>query len=113
MQPTNLPREPLAAFCGLDETLMEGATLAVTFSDPQSGECEYPLDEDEMREKLDWLAGLVVTLKQNALPYAAHTCVYTLYSPQGERVAAFAFFHDLLVTDGGMYAVESGDSQTQ
>lgn len=113
MQPTNLPREPLAAFCGLDETLMEGATLAVTFSDPQSGECEYPLDEDEMREKLDWLAGLVVTLKQNALPYAGHTCVYTLYSPQGERVAAFAFFHDLLVTDGGMYAVESGDSQTQ
>lgn len=113
MQPTNLPREPLAAFCGLDETLMEGATLAVTFSDPQSGECEYPLDEDEMREKLDWLAGLVVTLKQNALPYAGHTCVYTLYSPQGERLAAFAFFHDLLVTDGGMYAVESGDSQTQ
>lgn len=113
MQPTNLPREPLAAFCGLDETLMEGATLAVTFSDPQSGECEYPLDEDEMREKLDWLAGLVVTLKQNALPYAGHTCVYTLYSPQGERVAAFSFFHDLLVTDGGMYAVESGDSQTQ
>lgn len=113
MQPTNLPREPLAAFCGLDETLMEGATLAVTFSDPQSGECEYPLGEDEMREKLDWLAGLVVTLKQNALPYAGHTCVYTLYSPQGERVAAFAFFHDLLVTDGGMYAVESGDSQTQ
>lgn len=113
MRPTNLPREPLAAFCGLDETLMEGATLAVTFSDPQSGECEYPLDEDEMREKLDWLAGLVVTLKQNALPYAGHTCVYTLYSPQGERLAAFAFFHDLLVTDGGMYAVESGDSQTQ
>lgn len=113
MQPTNLLREPLAAFCGLDETLMEGATLAVTFSDPQSGECEYPLDEDEMREKLDWLAGLVVTLKQNALPYAGHTCVYTLYSPQGERLAAFAFFHDLLVTDGGMYAVESGDSQTQ
>lgn len=113
MQPTNLPREPLAAFCGLDETLMEGATLAVTFSDPQSGECEYPLDEDEMREKQDWLAGLVVTLKQNALPYAGHTCVYTLYSPQGERLAAFAFFHDLLVTDGGMYAVESGDSQTQ
>lgn len=113
MQPTNLPREPLAAFCGLDETLMEGATLAVTFSDPQSGECEYPLDEDEMREKLDWLAGLVVTLKQNALPYAGHTCVYTLYSPQGERLAAFSFFHDLLVTDGGMYAVESGDSQTQ
>lgn len=113
MQPTNLPREPLAAFCGLDETLMEGATIAVTFSDPQSGECEYPLDEDEMREKLDWLAGLVVTLKQNALPYAGHTCVYTLYSPQGERLAAFAFFHDLLVTDGGMYAVESGDSQTQ
>lgn len=113
MQPTNLPRELLAAFCGLDETLMEGATLAVTFSDPQSGECEYPLDEDEMREKLDWLAGLVVTLKQNALPYAGHTCVYTLYSPQGERLAAFAFFHDLLVTDGGMYAVESGDSQTQ
>lgn len=113
MRPTNLSREPLAAFCGLDETLMEGATLAVTFSDPQSGECEYPLDEDEMREKLDWLAGLVVTLKQNALPYAGHTCVYTLYSPQGERLAAFAFFHDLLVTDGGMYAVESGDSQTQ
>ena len=113
MQPTNLPREPLAAFCGLDETLMEGATLAVTFSDPQSGECEYPLDEDEMREKLDWLAGLVVTLKQNALPYVGHTCVYTLYSPQGERVAAFAFFHDLLVTDGGMYTVAPGDSQAQ
>ena len=45
LQPMNLPREPLAAFCGLEETIFEGATLTVTFSDPQSGECEYPLDE--------------------------------------------------------------------
>ena len=65
-----------------------------------------------MREKQDWLPGLVLTTKQNALPPAGHTCVYTLYSPQGERLAAFAFFHDLLVTDDGMYAVESGNFQT-
>lgn len=65
-----------------------------------------------MREKLDWLAGLIVTCKQNALPPAGHTCVYTLYSPLGERLAAFAFFRDLLVTDDGMYAVEPGDFQT-
>ena len=113
LQPMNIPREPLAAFCGLDETIFEGATLAVSFSDPQSGEREYALDKEEMQEKLDWLAGLVVGCKQNALPYAGHTCVYTLYSPQGERLAAFEFFHDLLVTDGGMYTVAPGDSQAQ
>lgn len=111
LQPMNLPREPLAAFCGLEETIFEGATLTVTFSDPQSGEHMAALDEDEMQEKLDWLAGLVVTLKRNALPHAGPTCVYTLYSSQGEKLATFAFFHDLLVTDSGMYAVAPGDSQ--
>lgn len=113
LQPMNIPHEPLAAFCGLDATLFEGATLSVSYCDPQSGEREHTLGEDEMREKLDWLAGLVVTCKQNALPPAGHTCVYTLYSPQGERLAAFAFFRDLLVTGDGMYAVEPGDSQAQ
>ena len=112
LQPMNIPHEPLAAFCGLDETLFEGATLAVSYCDPQAGEREHTLGEDEMREKLDWLAGLIVTCKQNALPPAGHTCVYTLYSPLGERLAAFAFFRDLLVTDDGMYAVEPGDFQT-
>lgn len=111
LQPMNIPRESLAAFCGLDETIFQGATLAVSFSDPQSGECTYALDAHEMREKLDWLADLVVTYKQNALPYAGRTCMYTLYSPGGERLAAFEFFHDLLVTGSGMYAVEP--SQTQ
>lgn len=109
LQPTNLPREPLAAFCDLEETIFEGATLTVTFSDPQSGEHMAALDEDEMQEKLDWLAGLVVTLKRNALPHAGPTCVYTLYSSQGEKLATFAFFHDLLVTDSGMYAVAPCD----
>ena len=110
LQPMNIPREPLAAFCGLDETIFDGATLAVSFSHPQLGEYEYALNEDEMREQLDWLAGLVVTCKQNALPYAGYTCAYTLYTPQGERLATFAFFHDLLVTGDGMYAVETGNS---
>ena len=110
LQPMNIPREPLAAFCGLDETIFEGATLAVSFPHPQLGECVYTLNEDEMLEQLDWLAGLVVTCKHNALPYAGYTCAYTLYAPQGERLATFAFFHDLLVTDDGMYAVEVGNS---
>ena len=113
LQPMNIPREPLAAFCGLDETIFEGATLAVSFFDPQSGEREYALDADEMQEKLNWLAGLSVTLKQNALPSAGHTCVYTLYSAQGEKLADFAFFRDLLVTGDGMYAVEAGGAQAQ
>lgn len=113
LQPMNIPREPLAAFCGLDETIFEGATLAVSFFDPQSGEREYALDADEMREKLNWLAGLSVTLKQNALPSAGHTCVYTLYSAQGEKLADFAFFRDLLATGDGMYAVEAGGAQAQ
>lgn len=43
-------------------------TLAVSFSDPQSSERKYILDKDEMREKLEWLSGLAVTCKQNALP---------------------------------------------
>lgn len=111
LQPMNLPCEPLTAFCGLEETLLEGATLTVSFFDPQSGDRELLLSGDEMQEKLDWLASLVVTLKRNALPPAGHTCVYTLYSPQGETLAAFSFFHDLLVTDSGMYAVAPGDSQ--
>lgn len=113
LQPMSAPREPLAAFCGLDEHIFQGATLAVSFFDPQAGEREVPLDEDEMRKKLEWLAGLVVTTKQNALPYAGHTCAYTLYSSQGERLATFAFFNELLVTDVGMYAVEPGDSPAQ
>lgn len=113
LQPMNLPREPLAAFCGLDEAAFEGATLAVSYCDPQSGEREFALDADEMRDKLDWLAGLVVTVKQNALPCAGHTCAYTLYSPQGERLATFEFFDELLVTDVGMYQVEPGDSPAQ
>lgn len=108
LQPRNIPCEPLAVFCGLEETIFEEATLTVSFSDPQSGEREYTPDENEMREKLEWLAGLAVTCKQNALPYAGHTCVYTLYSPQGERLADFEFFRDLLVTGDGMYAVEPG-----
>ncbi len=113
LQPRNVPREPLAAFCGLDEAAFEGATLAVSYCDPQSGEREFALDADEMRDKLDWLAGLVVTVKQNALPCAGHTCAYTLYSPQGERLATFEFFDELLVTDVGMYQVEPGDSPAQ
>lgn len=113
LEPMYLPRQPLAAFCGLDEAIFQGATLAVSFSDPQWGEREYALTGEEMRQKLDWLAGLVVTCKRNALPRAGHTCLYTLYSPQGEKLAVFAFFQDLLVTDDGMYAVEPGDFPTQ
>lgn len=113
LEPKSIPREPLAAFCGLDETLFEVASLAVSYSDPRSGEREYMPDEDETRETLDWLAGLVVTCKRSALPYAGHTCVYTLYSPQGEKLAALEFFHDLLVTGDGMYAVEPGHSQAR
>ena len=109
LRPMNIPREPLAAFYGLEQALFEGATLTVSFFDPQTGEHEYMPDEDEMQEKLDWLAGLVVTLKRNALPHAGPTCVYTLYSSQGEKLATFAFFHDLLVTDSGMYAVAPCD----
>lgn len=112
LQPMNIPREPLAAFFGLEETLFQDATLTLSFFDPQWGEREYPLEEGEMREKLHWLAGLTVTVKQSALPYGEPTCVYRLYSPQGEELAAFQFFHDLLLTGDGLYAVEMGGSQT-
>ena len=81
LQPMNIPHEPLAAFCGLDETLFEGATLAVSYCDPQAGEREHTLGKDEMREKLDWLAGLVVTCKQNALPPAgAYLRIHAVFS---------------------------------
>lgn len=70
-------------------------------------------DEDEMQEKLDWLVNVAVTYKKNALSDVRPTCVYTLYSPQGERLAAFAFFRDLLVTGEGMYTVEPGGSKAQ
>lgn len=86
LRPMNIPREPLTEFCGLEGTVFDGAMLAVSFFDPQCGECEYALDDGAMRQKLDWLAGLVVTCKQNALPYAGRTCVYTLYSPEGETL---------------------------
>ena len=85
LQSLNIPREPLAAFFGLEETLFQDAALTVTFFDPQWGQREYPLEEGEMREKLNWLAGLTVTVKQSALPYGEPTCVYRLYSPQGRR----------------------------
>ena len=113
LQPMNIPREPLAAFFGLEEGIFEGATLAVSFFDPQLGELERMLDANEMQQKLDWLSGLVVTCKQNALPNAGHTCTYVLYSTRGEKIADFAFFYDLLVTADGMYAVELSDSQAQ
>lgn len=113
LQPMNIPHVPLATLYGLDPAHLEGATLTVSFFDPQTGERAYPLSGAEMHEKLDWLANLVVTCKQNALPAMGYTCVYTLYSPQGEKLAAVEFFHDLLVTDDGMYAVEPGEPQTQ
>ncbi len=113
LRPMNIPREPLAAFYGLEQALFEGATLTVSFFDPQTGEHEYMPDEDEMQEKLDWLVNVAVTYKKNALSDVRPTCVYTLYSPQGERLAAFAFFRDLLVTGEGMYTVEPGGSKAQ
>ena len=107
IKPLNIRRTPLAEFLGVDEGVFEGATLTASRLDCEAGYIDIEIDEEETGEKIEWLSGLVVTGKRNALCVTGNTEVYTLHSPEGAFLARFEFYQGLLVMDDGMYAVET------
>lgn len=107
IKPLNIRRTPLAEFLGVDEGVFEGATLTASRLDCEAGYIDIEIDEEETGEKIEWLSGLVVTGKRNALCVTGNTEVYTLHSPEGAFLARFELYQGLLVMDDGMYAVET------
>ena len=95
----------LFEFCGYDLPALEGVSLIAYWDDCEAGASELELSEAQRAEIVERLTHSYVTGKQTDMLTTGETTTYCFVNTEGETLARFTFFGDLLVMPDGMYGV--------
>lgn len=101
MSPAGFCKTNILPFCGY-----EGIDLTKLRLYAFANDCEEGSSETEPALSAAEIAGITVTGKQNSLSVTGNTITYCFLNGNGETVAAFEFYGNLLVMPDGMYSVD-------
>jgi len=102
MSPKGFKAVSLEEFCGYDGLDLTALTLTAYRHDCEEGN----IPTEPVLTGGD-IASMIVTGKKNSLSVTGNTTVYAFTDDDGDTVAAFEFYGDLLVMNDGMYTVSN------
>ena len=101
MSPAGFQPVPLMTFAGYAQITREGLSLTAWYND-----CESGLQQITPALTMDELMSMTVTGKKNCNSVTGNTVIYRLTDSEGNDIAKFEFYKELLVMPDGMYTVQ-------
>lgn len=100
MAPAGFPATDILSFCGFDGAKLTGLVMHCYTND-----CEECLKKTTPLLTAEEIMRLTVTGKKNAMSVTGNTTIYQFVDENGNQIASFEFYENMLIRSDGMYSL--------